>query len=278
MVSTCRAFSRNAVWLALLAVSCPCLTFAQSPVLAGIAHAAFRVNDVDKSREFYRMLGFEQAFEFGDAGKTSVSYIKINDRQFIELYQRKDDAQPLGLLHVCFESADLNALHDEYVRRGLSPSAVKKAHAGNLLSVLHDPQGELLEYTQYLPGSLHSQQNGKLLSPHRIADRVLRVTELVQDVQGEKNFYVEKLGFVAVAQGNSAVLRLPGSSAEEIELIPAAAGKKPGIAFSVGSVAKVADELRRRGVAVRAGSDSVSTADPDGNIVLFLPSGDSANH
>lgn len=269
MVSTSRVFSQNALWLALLALSFPVVTLAQSTALTGIAHAAFRVSDVDKSRAFYRALGVEQAFEFGDAGKTSVSYIKINDRQFVELYQRKDDAQPLGLLHVCFESDDLNALHDEYVRRGLSPSPVKKAHAGNLLSVFHDPEGELLEYTQYLPGSLHSQQKGKLLDARRIADRILRVTELAQDVQAERNFYVSKLGFTAQPDGEAVLLGLPGSSGEEIEVVPSA-GRKPGITFAAGSIAQTEEELHRRGIAVQATNDDVLTADPDGNVVRFV--------
>jgi catechol 2,3-dioxygenase-like lactoylglutathione lyase family enzyme len=44
--------------------------------LAGIAHVAFRVNDLQESRESYRALGFEQAFEFTDACKTSVAFIR----------------------------------------------------------------------------------------------------------------------------------------------------------------------------------------------------------
>src|ERR1019366_9694906 len=36
------------------------------PALNGVAHVAFRVSDVPKSREFYRTLGWEQAFEFSD--------------------------------------------------------------------------------------------------------------------------------------------------------------------------------------------------------------------
>jgi len=39
-----------------------------SPTLAGIAHVAFRVSDIAKSREFYQQLGFEQSFEFNDPG------------------------------------------------------------------------------------------------------------------------------------------------------------------------------------------------------------------
>jgi hypothetical protein len=86
----------------LIAPSSPDL----SPALAGIAHVAFRVTDVQKSREFYRTLGFEQAFEIADPGKPPVSYIKINDRQFIELYGRGEDSQATGLTHVCYEAAD----------------------------------------------------------------------------------------------------------------------------------------------------------------------------
>ncbi|HMH08405.1 MAG TPA: VOC family protein, partial [Terriglobales bacterium] len=52
---------------------------AQSTDLTGIAHVALRVNDLQKSRVFYNTLGFEQAFEFTDAGKTSVAYIKVNE-------------------------------------------------------------------------------------------------------------------------------------------------------------------------------------------------------
>ena len=41
--------------------------------LNGVAHVAFRVADVPKSREFYRTLGWEQAFEFSDDKGTATS-------------------------------------------------------------------------------------------------------------------------------------------------------------------------------------------------------------
>ncbi|HYK49988.1 MAG TPA: VOC family protein [Terriglobales bacterium] len=78
------SLKRGAVLVVLLGLLCPLDLRAQSPDLTGIAHVAFRVNDLDKSREFYHTLGFDQAFEFTDAGKISVAYIKVNDRQFIE--------------------------------------------------------------------------------------------------------------------------------------------------------------------------------------------------
>lgn len=53
---------------AWLAAAGPPGVFAQAPALAGIAHAAFRVSDLPKAREFYGKLGFEEAFAFADPG------------------------------------------------------------------------------------------------------------------------------------------------------------------------------------------------------------------
>jgi hypothetical protein len=80
--------------LALLSVS---NLRAQSTDLTGIAHVTLRVNDLQKSHDFYKTLGFVEAFSFTDDGKVSVSYVKVNDRQFIELIPRSSDSQPGGI-------------------------------------------------------------------------------------------------------------------------------------------------------------------------------------
>jgi hypothetical protein len=96
----------------------------QAPPMTGFAHVAFRAGNLEKSREFYGKLGFEQALQFPDAGKTTVALIKINDRQFIELYPRGAENQPLGLMHVCYEPSDILALHNTYAKLDLNPSEV----------------------------------------------------------------------------------------------------------------------------------------------------------
>jgi catechol 2,3-dioxygenase-like lactoylglutathione lyase family enzyme len=72
------------------------------------------------SAAFYQRLGFEQAFRFDDSGTTAVDFLKINDHQFIELYPRTADSQPLGMMHICFEADDLAALRAEYLKRNLA--------------------------------------------------------------------------------------------------------------------------------------------------------------
>ena len=56
----------------------------------GIAHIAMRVKDIATSLAFYEKLGFEQAFAMSKDNVVTQSFIKVNDRQFIELYPVTD--------------------------------------------------------------------------------------------------------------------------------------------------------------------------------------------
>ena len=257
---------------AFLGMFASAMVCAQSADLAGLAHVAFRVSDLEKTEDFYRKLGYERAFAFTDAGKTTQVFIKINDRQFVELYPRTQDSQPMGLTHVCFEATDIEAVRAAYVKQGLDPPEAKKARAGNLLFVIHDPEGQLLEYTQYLPGSLHSEDRGKHLGAERISDRLQGAALLARDVAAERAYYTGKLGF---ADDGSAEprLRLPGNSGDELELQPVNTTDKAHITFMVESVKGAAKKLRKRGLDGRVRRGEVAVSDPDGNFIVFREAG-----
>jgi len=249
--------------------------WAQNSDLAGIAHVAFRVRDYEKSRTFYEKLGFEQAFEFADPGKPSVSFIKINDHQFIELYEGGKDTQP-GLTHICFETSDIESLRRAYLNHGLQPTETKKILAGNLLFAMHDPEGQLLEYTQYLPGSLHSLDQGKHLGQHRISEHLLQSSTSAQDAAAERAYYTSTLGFEANSASDE--LRLPGKSEDSIKIQSKAQASKPRILFAVKNFRKAGHDLRSRGLNVQKQRKAVSIVDPDGTlIVLTSQRGDRSN-
>src|SRR5580698_2482968 len=143
----------------------------------GIAHIAIRVKDIAASVAFYNKLGYMQAFAMTRPdGTVTQSFIKINDKQFMELYpiapSNPTQANP-EFMHLCFEGVDLNAIHDSYVAEGLTPISVRKAAAGNLLFTLKGPQQvrdpQNIEYTQYQPGSLHTNDIGQHLGADRVA-------------------------------------------------------------------------------------------------------------
>jgi len=240
--------------------------------LAGIAHVAFRVSDVAKSREFYQKLGLEQSFAFNDPGKPPVSYIKVNDRQFIELYQQKDETQPLGLMHVCYEASDIEALQKDYVARDVKAPEPKKARAGNMLFTIRDPENQVVEFTQYMPGSLHFEDRGKHLGEVRGAIHLVAVTMGVQDIQSERQFYATKLGFEDSGAQPAIKLRVPGSSGEELELEQANPSLKPRIVLAVGNLQHLAGELRGHGVSTEKSGKAISLIDPDGARIILNPS------
>ena len=235
--------------------------------LNGVAHVAFRVADVPKSREFYRTLGWEQAFEFSDDKGTATSYVKVNDRQFIELYRRGTPSDALGLMHICLEGANLQALVAAYRQAGLTPTEPRKARAGNVLFNIQDPEGHLIEYTQYLPGSLHMNQAGKQVLETRLSDHMIRVSQSVTDLTLITAFFTRKLGFADLGNGR---VSAPGTSGEQIQLEPAAADWKPRLVFQVADVKRTAEELAKRGVPGQTTRDFVLVRDPDGAYLSFI--------
>ena len=270
---------------------------AVTPPFNGIAHIAIRVQSIADSLAFYNKLGFQQAFAMtGRDGSVSQSFLKLNDKQFIELYpagppnpsRPQSAAQSTSsFLHLCLEAADINATHDFYVAEGLTPRAVETAGAGNLLFTIRGPQqptfAQNIEYTQYMPTSRHTLDIGQHLSPDRVADKMTVVTLAMQDPAAARDFYLTKLGFTA-SKTNPMLLNLPGSSGQMVEIVPAdPLGAKSSIVLTTPSLDKAAAQLTRQQVAFKRATSTTTDAngktrseeiltvtDPDGNILRIV--------
>ncbi len=238
----------------------------QSPPMNGVAHVAFQVADVKASRAFYQKLGYEEFFAFEKDGVISQSFIKVNDRQFIELYPASD-TKPVGFLHLCFDGVDLNALHDFNVSQGLTPKEVRKAGAGNLLFTQRGPDDQNIEYTQYMPGSRHSEDRGKHLGPNRISDKFFAVALGMKDVPAAVAFYAVKLAF-PVVPGHPDLFRIPGTSGQQV-LIEPYVSPRGHIFFAVHRLKDTARELKQRGIPFASGKGVITVTDPDGNLLDF---------
>jgi catechol 2,3-dioxygenase-like lactoylglutathione lyase family enzyme len=250
----------------------PTLATAQIPTatLAGIAHVAIRVSDLTRSRYFYQKLGFEQAFTLSKDGKTSEAFFKVNDHQFIEIYPQQDPSQSIGFMHLCFESTDLAALHSAYLARSLTPTPVQHAGAGNLLFTMVGPEEQNIEYTQYMPGSLHSKDQGQHLgSADRISKEIWGVGLRMEDPVAARTFYEQQMGFHesrnALEPGLIPLL-LPGTSGQVVEITPGA----DQILFAVPSVRHAASQLTSANIAFEKHDSMLTVQDPDGNRLVFL--------
>ncbi len=241
----------------------------QSVALSGIAHTAFRVTDIAKTSDFYQRLGFVQAFAFSKDGKTTQAFIKINDRQFIELYPLTSRDPTAGFMHLCFEASDLVSVNAAYRERGLTPIKVVKAHAGNLLFTMVGPEAQNIEYTEYLPGSLHTEDRSKHLGKHRISKRLLSGALEMHDTTAARTFYVDKLAFIPNTNGDTNSLLLPGTSGESILLKSFGDHTLADMVFQVDHIRRVTKDLKSRGFNVRITATGDYIVDPDGTILEF---------
>jgi len=300
MTSKTFASRRSALCLIALAAGLSSFAAAQTapatpaapaalPPMNGIAHIAIRVKDIPASVAFYHKLGFDQAFaNLGKDGTTiTQSFVKLNDRQYIELYpiaaQNPTQSSP-EFLHLCFEGADLNAIHDYYVAEGLTPISVRTAGAGNLLFTMKGPQQfadpQNIEYTQYMPGSKHTLEFGKLNGPDRVGDKMTVVVLDMQDPAAARDYYLTKLGFTP-SKTNPALLDLPGTSGESVQIVPVTdLGARSSIVLTTADLDKSAAQLTRQQVEFKRASttttdaqgkthtvDMIDITDPDGNII-----------
>ena len=279
-------------WLASLGLACAIpVALAQQPSanLAGIAHVAIRVSDLEQTRAFFHKLGFDEAFAMDKGGSPTEAFFKINDRQFIELYPRRDPSASVGFMHICFEASDINAVHDDYVAHGLTPIAVRRAGAGNLLFTLQGPDEpgppsdlrsaatQNIEYTQYMPGSKHTLDRGKHLGPDRVADMIVGVGIPVADPHAATEFYEQKLSFHPAThplEPGRPALALPGDPNERIELLPPPAATANSLAFrlifGVTDLRRTDEQLRRLGLAVEKHPGERVIRDPDGDAIVFV--------
>ena len=248
----------------------------QTPPLAGIAHVALRVHSLADSIAFYESLGFEQAFDLRRDNVPYESFIKINDQQFIELYPATPKDPDLGFLHLCFEGNDLQAIHDDYTSHGLKPTDVRKAGAGNMLFTMPgplEPNGpggkaipQNLEYTQYMAGSLHSNDFGQHLGKDRIADKLAGVALNFLDPAAATGFYFNDLSFRPLP-GEPQTLHLPGTSGEEIKIHEAKL--PPWLMLETTNLSRAARRLSHEHIKFQKFEEALAFADPDGNQIVI---------
>lgn len=170
----------------------------QRPSIIGVAHIGLKTDDLKAAREFYgHELGFEEAFSLDKpSGGLMLTYFKVNDHQYIEIFPELKSPTEDRLSHIAFETTDIQQLRDYMAGRGVKvPDQLKTQLDGNLSFEVNDPDGHTVEFVQYMPGSLHSKNFGKFLPATRISQRMIHVGVTVQDQAAANRFYRDILGF-----------------------------------------------------------------------------------
>jgi len=174
------------------------------PRIVGMPHVDFRVHDIAASRHFYKdLLGYSEPFDIKTDGKLVMAFIKINDRQYVELSPEDSPSQP-RFVHLALETDDAETLRLYAKSKGYSASD-KPAGRGRIRNIgtgLVDPDGNHIDVTQYTPDGESMQDVGKDMSDNRISKRLLHVGFYVSKPE-TAHYYIDVLGFREFWRGST---------------------------------------------------------------------------
>src|SRR5580704_12577962 len=131
------------VWLAFVLTASLSAQAPQRPHITGVAHISLLAHDYEKTRAFYsQFLGFQEPYVLKNAdGSPSMTFFKINDRQYIELAPEHAVGTD-RLSHISLETDDIEALRAYLASKGVKvPSEVHRVRIGNLAFNIVDPAG-----------------------------------------------------------------------------------------------------------------------------------------
>jgi catechol 2,3-dioxygenase-like lactoylglutathione lyase family enzyme len=167
------------------------------PRIVGVPHIAFRVHDIAASRHFYKdFLGYAEPFDIeGPDGKLIMAFIKINDRQYVELQMENTPDEP-RFLHLALETDNAEGLRQYVKSKGykVSDNPASRGRIRNTVTGLVDPDGNHIDITQYEPDGKSMQDVGKHMSDSRISNHMLHVGFYVSKPETLR-YYTEVLGF-----------------------------------------------------------------------------------
>jgi catechol 2,3-dioxygenase-like lactoylglutathione lyase family enzyme len=174
------------------------------PRITGIAHIALFVHDIEKSRAFYKdFLGFDEPFLLNKPdGSLSLTFIKVNERQYIELFPEVAPGTD-RLNHISIETDNAEAMRAYLGAHGIKvPAEVGKGRIKNSNFNVKDPDGHTVEIVQYEPDGWSVREKGKFMPTGRVSQKMMHVGILVGALEPAMKFYRDLLGFEEIWRGS----------------------------------------------------------------------------
>src|SRR5262249_50635667 len=270
---------------------------ASRPKILGLAHTAFYVTDLAKARTFYKdFLGFdEEPFTLKKPdGSERIVFIKINDRQFVELFAENTRGEG-QLNHVSIYTDNADQMRDYLASKGVAvPDTVGKGKTGNKNFNIKDPDGHIVEIVEYQPDSLTTRDAGQHRPATQISGHLMHAGFIVGDLAKSMAFYHGILSFTEFWRGSSSGtslswvnMRVPDGD-DYVELMlydsvpaPDARGTKNHISLMVPDMQKAVEELKKRAargaysreIEIHVGKNrrrQVNLYDPDGTRIELM--------
>ncbi|WP_158820691.1 VOC family protein [Granulicella sp. S156] len=288
---------RNTYWrsagsmLAVFPLLLAGVAFAQqAPAITGISHVTFYAEDIPHSRQFYAdLLGWQPV---PATGSEPGLRFYANHEQYVELVPPPVPGQAHRFDLVGFATDDAEGLRRLLAGKGVAvPPSVTVGRDGSHSFRVHDPEGNLVEFTQ---------QGRRLPSPppaalaRRLSTHIMHAGYVVHNRAALDRFYKDELGFHLYWQGGAkagdvdwVMMQVPNGTdwIEYMLNLPAnpphaQLGNADHIAPGVVSVAELQKRLEQRGWKPTAGKNpqvlgvdgklQLDLIDPDDTRVEFM--------
>jgi hypothetical protein len=159
-----------------------------SSFVLGLAHMAYNVSSQNWSSVlslWTNYLGYDTVVL-----SNNFALIKINDQQFIELYNRPIIASQYQLANYGFYVSDVAAFRQQLSSNGVAvPPGVATNALGNLSFFTVDPDGHTNEWLQYLPGSVTGQSLGQHMPGTQLFGYMDDYGDATANVTAANNYY-----------------------------------------------------------------------------------------
>jgi len=188
-----------------------------------------------------------------------IAFVKVNDRQHVELFNEPSTHPPSMMSHVCFAVEDVEAMRTYLRAKGydVKPGNGSKTRTGDYAFEIKDPDGTLVEFVQSLPSGMEMKAKGKFAPETRVSSKIYHVGFLVGNTDKAMEFYGNVLGFTETWRGTGNPKQLSwinmkvpdGSDYVEFMLydkVPTGFGGKNHVALSVPDIAKSVAVLETR--------------------------------
>ena len=127
-------------------------------MISDIGHTAFACHDLDKTLQFYGLLGIREAFRLNhDDGRVMLIYLHVAGDRFIEVFPGGSPPDPNrrgSYMHLCLLTDDLHSAVEQLRGQGV---AIEREPLlgldGNWQAWLRDPDANAIELMQLAPDS-----------------------------------------------------------------------------------------------------------------------------
>ena len=120
-----------------------------------LAHVCIETDDLDKTENFYQLLGLTRRFEFRNLQGSLVGfYLAFDNNTYIEVIKT---SQPKGdgiVRHFAIEVDDVDAIHENLAAAGVSVSDKEFCKDKIWMITCKDPNGIFIEFQQYTEDSM----------------------------------------------------------------------------------------------------------------------------